>query len=520
MKKQKLKILLLFSSLVFLGMVFDSCQFDDSIETKQNLDTTNLNFKLERVKFNKLSKNSKLIKQLSKIDPNKRQNEYGKTVSSSDGSFTINTEFATYIESDNGKHSYTFKIQRDSSQFLLENLVLSLNDSLSYDMYITRYNISQPEYLMLKNGETLNLSNKTSIISFKDESILSNIFNKEDYNSSNGCLLDVTYMPGANCTCEGHSYGESCSCDNGPIQEQWVYTWGACPEIVVIGGNSSSGGGAVGGNDSAYDGSDPNIHGNGGVSTAPTLEEVEEEIIEDPCESLKNLSKPDKYNINPIVDSLKQKVINRVKKEWGTEFIRESYYDALADENVVNYSTNLRVGLNYDIFLASGEEYNALNHVIKYLGGIHLHPLDGYSMFSWGDLKYLMGMYENSSSSYKPEISLLLVCYNHVDPSKPHVYAIRVENINVLKNKINEQWNHSDYSGITNEKKKTDIINDRSSKQYEANKNDLERFFLQKYKDFGISFYKAEDDMSNWNKKSLGSGTGSTQIIVDTPCNL
>ena len=56
--------------------------------------------------------------------------------------------------------------------------------------------------------------------------------------------------------------------------------------------------------------------------------------------------------------------------------------------------------------------------------------------------------------------------------------------------------------------------------KYETNKNDLERFFLQNFKDFGVSLYKAEDDMSNWNKKSLGSGTGSTQTINSTPCTL
>lgn len=122
MKKQKLKIFLLFSSLVFLGIFFDSCQMDDNTINEKG-ETKSLNFKLERVKFNKFSKNSKLIKQLSKIEPNKKQNEFGKTVSSTDGSFTINTEFATYIESDNGKHSYTFKINRENPEFLLENLI-------------------------------------------------------------------------------------------------------------------------------------------------------------------------------------------------------------------------------------------------------------------------------------------------------------------------------------------------------------------------------------------------------------
>lgn len=506
-----------------------SCEFDDYLNHNDNSEQgQKAHFKIEKIKFETFSKNTRLIR---KLDNNKlilKSVKNNKIISASDNSFYINTDYATYIEEENGLHSYTFYINRNIENVYLENLVISLEEDGSYKSYIVRYNISGQEFQDMKNNIYVETNNRVSLEIINDDNFINGLSNKIIYTPcvtgtnkywkcSHGVAGHMAGNPGPpRCTADSFSY---------VIDVQW----GLCAsddgsdDGISSGGDGGSGSGTSDtGTGSNYDGSDGAIHGNGAnaVTTAPALDLEEEEAEEDPCENLKNLSKPDKYNINPIIDLLKDKVRNQAKKEWGTEFIRTNYFNSTAG-SVVNYSTNFREGDNYDITLTTGEETNALGHIIRYVGGIHSHPIDGYSMFSWGDLRSLLLMYDNMlSNSYKPQVSLLLVCYNHADPTKPHVYAIKVENIEALRNKINEEWNKAAYNGITDDAKKVKRINDKFGEKYEKNKNDLERFFLQNFKDFGVSLYKAEDDMSNWNKKSLGSGTGSTQTIDTTPCTL
>ncbi len=138
-------------------------------------------------------------------------------------------------------------------------------------------------------------------------------------------------------------------------------------------------------------------------------------------------------------------------------------------------------------------------------------------MFSWGDMQALLDMYTDAVSSVKTEVTLMLVCNNPSDTNNPFVYALKVDDITALTTKINADWNNPKYAAQTDEKKKENIFK-ALSKDYESNKSSLERHFLQFYADYGISLYKAENDMSNWNKLTLGTGSGQTQQVNKAPC--
>lgn len=282
MDKQKLKLYLL--SVFLIGIIFVACNQDDSIEKHQH-ETKNPNFKLEKVKFEKFSKNSKLIKQLTKIIPDKTSNSLGKTVSSTDGNFTINTEFATYLETGINKHSYTFKIKRNNSEYLLENLILNSNDSLGYDAYIVQYDINQNEYNTIVNNIPIDLTSKMTLLKLNDDSFISNIFSKESFEIQTMCLNYITVCGSGQHWGANGSNGNLHVCDI-PGTFNTYYAWVSCTETIDLGdipsgggGGNGGGGGGTGSGDSGsdYDPTDPDIHGGGSVSTAPTFEDNENE---------------------------------------------------------------------------------------------------------------------------------------------------------------------------------------------------------------------------------------------------
>ena len=54
---------------------------------------------------------------------------------------------------------------------------------------------------------------------------------------------------------------------------------------------------------------------------------------------------------------------------------------------------------------------------------------------------------------------------------------------------------------------------------YDRNLNDLEKFFLQKFANFGLSLHKADNDMGNWNKLELDTDENNNLIAKPKPCN-
>ena len=96
------------------------------------------------------------------------------------------------------------------------------------------------------------------------------------------------------------------------------------------------------------------------------------------------------------------------------------------------------------------------------------------------------------------------------------IYSIRVDDINKLNSAI-----QSDLAGIRNPdlEKKRRKLNRNLQFFYEKDKT-YELTFLEKFKDYGITLYKANDTgLTNWNQLELGKDNNNNNKVIETPCN-
>lgn len=315
MKQKRLKNYLKLGILLSgISLFIISCQKDDDFKTiENNTLVNNSNYKTKRI-YSKEIEQNKIIK--NKINEIKEKqnvlkiNAQNKTVYFSDYDFTINTNFAVYLENqDASYHSYTFKVLRDSTEFSLENLILSSNDNNSYDIYLSQYNLSQDDIALIQNNQSPDLTGKAILTKIIDEDFIGNIFSKETITVTTLCPT-TTFIAGNDCGCDGHHTlaqilaGTYCACfAAGGVTltaDQTIFSWEECGIDISTGGGGTAGtsGGGGGGtaNDSdpnTYDPTDPSIHGNNPVVSAPALEDSEDEeldlLISD-CNVLSQLS--------------------------------------------------------------------------------------------------------------------------------------------------------------------------------------------------------------------------------------
>jgi len=138
MKKQKLKILLLFSSLVFLGMIFDSCQIDDEHSNHKHH-----NIKVSEKRFNELIQTQNFKKAMEKIPKIKKRitDNFGRTVMEDQYGFSIIDAPIKTTESEN-TIAYNILIKSDTLKpgNYFENLVININKSTNnLNAFILKY---------------------------------------------------------------------------------------------------------------------------------------------------------------------------------------------------------------------------------------------------------------------------------------------------------------------------------------------------------------------------------------------
>ena len=223
---------------------------------------------------------------------------------------------------------------------------------------------------------------------------------------------------------------------------------------------------------------------------------------DDPCLKLKNLTNDTLTNIKPRIDYLKTKLSESA--EFGRDF--------------------KRVGNNYTSYASTQPQDNlTIEHSTGgfYYGAAHTHPISGYSMFSWGDVKVLSDLYEDTAPSTKDIVFYALVCYVKVGFSwEPKTYVIKINKPDVLKNKIINDLTNAPGN---NEGEKIFNIHNSLKKYFKANLNDLEKAFLEYFKDYGISLYESNDDLSQWNEIKLVNNNDDpifpSSSKTKIPCN-
>ena len=307
-----------------------------------------------------------------------------------------------------------------------------------------------------------------------------------------GC--DVTI----DCNCPGDPY---CGCDG---------SWPNCVNSFTIsctlggGGGGGEGGGGTGPTDGDNDTDDSPI-------TVIPINPIVVDEVEDPCSQLANLCDPSvPSNLSSSINLLKTTVEapdnnkeNGFVIEKRVNFDAELLYVATPGviSNVDNFSIILNIGGNFII------------------GSMHSHPQDGVPVPSFGDLIWLRDCYLKIRVLNRPFIFSMVVCKNQIT-NVTNTYALKINDFDALNTMINSVWNNPKYAGYATEKEKMDAIHFDEATQYEANNNEYQRVFLQKYgTTFGIDFFDANASYNNWSKLSLSNPTAPNPTVIPTPCN-
>jgi len=209
----------------------------------------NHEFLVSEIGVDKIQENMKLTKRLKKLGTPKQKTSnnrtLNKTIYSSEYDFTINADYAKYIESNDGNyHSYTFHVVRDVDNGLLENLLVTLDSEGGYKLFLAKYNITKQEKIKFLNGKHVDFRDKVNFISINAD-LLDQIFSRVAIS----CIdIYYTYCEQGNHS-GGMSNGRACPAQR-TSSRPWCENSGGGGTNGGNGGNGGTGGGGSGGNDS------------------------------------------------------------------------------------------------------------------------------------------------------------------------------------------------------------------------------------------------------------------------------
>lgn len=249
---KKIKNWIKIGVLIF-GMLitFTNCEKNELI-TQDEKSETNL-LKITRITTSEINNNSNLISELSKfkIDKNSTQS---KIVPSENYDFKINTDYATYIESeDDSYHSYTFQVIKNDGEGGLQNLLVSLNSDGTYDLFLISYNLSVYELAEFIAGNFVDFNNKITKTPIEDEQLLNSLLSKKD----NGCVTVIYEFCSEGNHPGGYVNGDECPAHS---TDSETYCFGGGGTSGPSSGNPTSGttsggdageGGATGSNNNS-----------------------------------------------------------------------------------------------------------------------------------------------------------------------------------------------------------------------------------------------------------------------------
>ena len=507
--KQKLKKLSIVSLLLSAFVIF-SCSEDYEIHDHND---NNQKFKLRTLNNQKINSNIKVVEKLQSLNKGTKKNNnsiVSRIIYNQENNFSINTDYVKYIENtETGNHSFNFQITRlDTISNKIENLVLISNSQGNYDAYIFKYNLTAQEF----KSVNLNVSNSlTDIIpiDFDLNTLSTDLNSKTVY----GCTETWTWVSGEHDGNELHGalWKGKCLVSGCSYNGAWVLTDISCgyhddgtggDATNNPTGNSTDGGGSTtNGSNSNYDGSNTSIHGNGNIIALPAF--ADEEIADDPCISLQKLLDPTQCNISPKLNSLGNMLDNAADNgaEQGFSFqINE-------DGNYVN--PQIPNSGDGSIHLPTGMVGNNIVY-----GAAHSHIAGLIDMYSWSDVYFLITLYIDAPNQVKSDIVFMLVT-----PSGK-CYALKIDNIRALHTFMIGQYNQlkSEYPNWTEKEILTQLNEDSS---FSGDQDDLERKFLDFYKNAGISLYETlwDNDYEGYKKfRKISLPANPSAALDKTDC--
>ena len=495
------KVFFLLCLLLIFGM--SSCEkdlYEDQISQSK--------FKVEEFSLkdnnSKVSLNSNFLKAVSEIKKTIK-NTNGKIVYDSINQIYFDDEKGIKISKDEYE-SYTFNIIKEDGN--LENLVFCKNNDGEFYSYKIKYSMPEDQ---LKNLSPEQLAGVPKDIFEMDDTktvpcgqwVFETITSPRDDGDPNGpnAVVVLTWVVGV---CDGGS-----GTGTGPGT-------GQSGDGSGFGGNNSTGyGDGSGNNNNSGNTSTPNGGGNsggGGGSTPPATPPIVttpvlnlDDEVEDPCNRLKDLYDTNTLNTKVLINEMKTKVNDTI--EHGYSLLRKvsasgTYLNDYTPEVAARAADNDMVEIEPGYF---------------FYGGIHTHSINGTRMFSWGDLKLLKNLYKYARTENKEYVVLMMVVRNPLDPANPNVYAIRINDFARLEAQLTTDL--AGIVGIVSEREKIENIHKNLGLFYKTNDANIEKAFLERFSNYGISLYKANNTLDNWSNLYLQKNTiTNTQSLTSIPC--
>lgn len=248
----------------------------------------------------------------------------------------------------------------------------------------------------------------------------------------------------------------------------------------------------------------------GGTSLTTIVGGPAPDATKDPCKVFEEALDPLKQNLNHYINDLVTKHQQSVKNEVSYSFSKTPQYDPATDAYTAfgNYNA---------VYKDGGPTLVYINLGTRWYSSIHLHPKDqeeASGIFSWRDIRTFKDGYLQVTNDLKGEYSMVLVAPNPLNFNQYNVYALRINDINLLIEAINNEWNSSKWLNITDEKKRLEAIQESLGLDYVANKNNLAQFFLQKFSNYGISLFQLQNNQ--WKELRLNN---TSNELEEKPCN-
>jgi len=247
--------------------------------------------------------------------------------------------------------------------------------------------------------------------------------------------------------------------------------------------------------------------GTGSGGTAAILLPLNQfELIEDHCPDLKNIIDTNKANAKPFLENLKTTVDQ--EGENGVSMKKDG--DTYTNTNLPTTTTN-QIGIPM-----GGANYAAA----------HSHPsLTTYPMFSWNDIYVLLNLYLRAESSVRNEVTFMLASKNHPLFAQVNVFALKINDFRAFRRAFYKALSdivaeRSDLESSDSIEDKLDALNEKLGRKYgETEENQQEKAFLDFFKSFELSLYKANDNLDSWSEVKTAQFTPTASGVVEIPCN-
>ncbi|OBX23567.1 MULTISPECIES: hypothetical protein [Bizionia] len=208
-----------------ISLVLVNCQKDDDFIKKTNTEEIIIKpITISSIQRNQVAQNKEVWNKIERIKTELtvfNASYQNRTVYSDGTGLSLETDFATLIQFENGYHSYTFLVNNTPEGEGLQNVLLSLQEDGSYKEFLVHYNITDQEIELLDNGQEVDFVDRLTITEidggFSDQ-LFSRLFYEDD-------CKRVDFQPNT-CSSGNHEYGDT-SCNY--IGDDNIYTQEALP---------------------------------------------------------------------------------------------------------------------------------------------------------------------------------------------------------------------------------------------------------------------------------------------------